>query len=143
MYLDLFKENYSRSWITAAIMVAGVHILKRVTSPASHFRWSFSLLTTVCSLSWKSLFDLHTCAVHVLYLSYRTNRDEQIFIESRKSTYSRRSNLSFCVLENDTLQAYRLLFTVWVTESMGGLLSMSRPAPFITHGNLQITIKIT
>ena len=40
-----------------------------------------------------------------MYLSYETNRDAQIFIESQKSKTSQ-TNLRFCVLENDTLQAY-------------------------------------
>ena len=46
-----------------------------------------------------------------MYLSYTTNRDAQFFIESRKSKNSRRTSLRFCVLENDALQVYRLLFT--------------------------------
>ena len=37
-------------------------------------------------------------------LSYTTNRDAQIFIDSQKSKNSKRTNLRFCVLENDTLQ---------------------------------------
>ena len=49
--------------------------------------------------------------VQYMYLLYRTNRDAQILIELQKNKNSRRTNLRFCVLENDTLQAYRLLFT--------------------------------
>ena len=41
MYAGLFKQNYDRSWITAAALVAGVDTWKRVTSPANHFRRLF------------------------------------------------------------------------------------------------------
>ena len=37
----LFKQNCYRSWITAAILVAGVETKKNMTSPASHFRRLF------------------------------------------------------------------------------------------------------
>ena len=40
-----------------------------------------------------------------MYLSYRTNKDALIFIESGKNKNSRRTNFRFYVLENDTLQA--------------------------------------
>ena len=36
----LFKQNYNRSWITAATQAAGVETWKSATSPASHFRRS-------------------------------------------------------------------------------------------------------
>ena len=61
-----------------------------------------------------------------MYLSYTTNKDAQIFIESRKSKNSRRTNLRFCVLENDALQAYTAGVTEWGRG--GGVLSMSLPA---------------
>ena len=51
MCAGLFQQNCDRSWITATTMVAGVESWKRAISPASHFRRSFYLLTTVCSLS--------------------------------------------------------------------------------------------
>ena len=41
MYAGLFKQNSDRSWIMAAILVAGVDTWKRVASLASHFRHSF------------------------------------------------------------------------------------------------------
>ena len=36
----LFKQNYNRSWITAATQVVGVETWKSATSSASHFRRS-------------------------------------------------------------------------------------------------------
>ena len=75
-------------------------------------------LTTVCSLSWKSyLIYILVQYITIIYiLVHLYTCAAQIFTESRKSKNSRRTNLSVCVLENDTLQAYRLLFTAWETE---------------------------
>ena len=66
-----------------------------------------------------------------MYLSYWRNRDAQILIGSRKSKNSRLTNLRFCVLENDTLQAYRLVFAAWVTEWRGGIVDVS--FSFLNH----------
>ena len=51
MYAGLFKQNCDWSWITAAIVVAGVDTWRRVTSRATNFRRTFQVFTTVRSFS--------------------------------------------------------------------------------------------
>ena len=63
-----------------------------------------------CVLDSTSAYLIYILLQYI-YLSYWRNRDAQILIGSRKSKNSRRTNLRFCVLESDTLQAYRLVFT--------------------------------
>ena len=108
MYEGLFKQNCDRSWITGATLVAAVDTWKRVTSPASHFRRLFWLLTVVCSLSWKFLFDLHTCTVHCTCHIGQTEMHKSLLSRGKvKTRDARTSGFAFLkiILYRHRLQA--------------------------------------
>ena len=64
----IFKLNCDRSWITAVTLVPEVETWKSAASPATHFRRSFKVFITVCSLSENP---------HLIYVLAHVIQDKQ------------------------------------------------------------------
>ena len=121
----------------AATRVAGMETWKSATSLVSHFHRSFLLLTTVCSLSWKSLVDLHTCTSHIELTEMHI---AQIFIESRYVTTLVARSCFFLFLR--MILCRFICYHLWVRNGKAVRCRCPFPAcSLITHGNLHITIK--
>ena len=84
-----------------------------LSSPVSHFRHSFSMFVELKILIWFTyLYSICTCHIG------QTEMHKSLL--SRGKVKTRDARTCIFVLENDTLQAYRLVFTAWVTEWMRG-----------------------